>query len=135
MDQETLNTYATREAQTTIVTSGFDNNSVVEYAILASTYGPAEAMLRLDGVYYLSGRLIALNKPGIQSYYYNSEHRVISTTSNALEGDLTNNTTVIGLGIILSRESIPDGENKFIVTSTVLHSDYNPAVRIFHTVV
>lgn len=128
IENDGMNTYSTREAQTTIVTSGFDNNAVVEYAILASAYGPADITLRVDGVYYLSGRLIALNRPGIQAYYYNSDHRVISTTSNALEGELTNNTTAVGLGIILSRDTIPQAENKVIVVSVVLHTDYNPAV-------
>lgn len=129
IESESLNAYGTREAQTTIVTSGFENNSVLEYAILAQTYGPAKAILRVDGVYYLSGRLIALKRPGIQSYYYNSEHRVIRNTSNALEGDLTNNATATGLGIILSRDTIPESDNKVIVISVVLHSDYklNPA--------
>lgn len=41
---------------------------------------------------------------------------------------MTNNTTAIGLGIILSRDTIPDVDNKVIVISDVLHSDYNPAV-------
>lgn len=79
-------------------------------------------------MYFFSGRLIALNKAGIQSFYYNSDHRILSTTSNALEGDLTNNTTVFGLGIIISCEVVPDNDGKNIVISTVLHSDYNPEV-------
>ena len=60
--------YGLRESQTTIVTSGFENDATVEYTIKVSSYGSTEIILRVDGVYFFSGRLIALNKAGIQSY-------------------------------------------------------------------
>lgn len=128
VDNDVTTVYGLRESHTTIVASGLENSSVIEYAIKASSYGSADIILRVDGVYFFSGRLLALNKPGIQSFYYNSEHRLLSTTSNALEGDLTNNTTVVGLGIILSRTTTPDPDGKTIVVAKVLHTDYNPEV-------
>lgn len=85
-------------------------------------------MLLVDGVYFLGGRLIALNKAGMQSFHYNSDHRLLSTKSNSLEGDLTNNTTVIGLGIILSRNTVPNNDGKSTVVCKILHTDYNPEV-------
>lgn len=88
-------------------------------------------MLCVDGVYFLGGRLIALNKAGMQSFHYNSEHRLLSTKSNSLEGDLTNNSTVVGLGIILSRDTTPNVEGKPIVICKILHTDYNPDVSFF----
>lgn len=117
-----------QDSHTTIVTSGFDNSGIIEYAIKASSYGASDIMPCVDGVYFLGGRLIALNKAGMQSFHYNSEHRLLSTKSNSLKGDLTNNTTVVGLGIILSRDTISNAEGKPIVICKVLHTDYNPEV-------
>lgn len=103
---------------------------MVEYAIKCSAYGSADIILGVDGVYFLSGWLITLNKPGMQSFHYNSDHRLLTTKSNSLEGDLTNKTTVIGLGIILTRETAPNNEGKTVVISKVLHTDYNPEVSV-----
>lgn len=66
----------------------------------------------------------------MQGFHYNSDHRLLSTKSNLLEGDLTNNTTVIGLGIILSRETAPTADGKVIVICKILHTDYNPEVSV-----
>lgn len=84
-------TYATQDSHTNIVTSALDNSSIIEYAIKASSYGSADIILAVDGVYFLSGRLIASNKAGMQGFHYNSDHRLLSTKSNSLKGDLTNN--------------------------------------------
>lgn len=120
--------YGQRDSHTTIVISDFDNSQIIEYTIKASAYGSADILLCVDGVYFLGGRLIALNKAGMQSFHYNSEHRLISTKSNLLEGNLTNKTTVVGLGIILSRETVPNNEGKTVVICKILHTDYNPEV-------
>lgn len=121
--------YGQRDSHTTIVTSGFDNSQIIEYAIKACAYGSADILLCVYGVYFLGGRLLALNKAGMQSFHYNSEHRLISTQSNLLEGNLTNKTTVVGLGIILSRETVPNNEGKTVVVCKILHTDYNPEVH------
>lgn len=116
-----------RDSHTTIVTSALDNSAIIEYAIKASSYGSADIALHVDGVYFLSGRLIALNRGGMQGFHYNSDHQLLTTRSNLLKGDLTNNTTVIGLGIIVSRETAPANDGQSVVICNIL-TDYNPEV-------
>lgn len=54
---------------------------MVKYAIKTSSYGSVDIILNVDGVYFFSGHLVALNKHAIQCFYYNSDHRSLGTAS------------------------------------------------------
>lgn len=112
----------------TIVTRDPDSLESMEWVIRGSAYGAVEIVLQVDGVYFLKGRLLSLNSPGEQKFYYEPKNQILATASRGLQGDLANAVSVHGLGVILSRELEPVSPGKDNVVVVVRHTDYNPEV-------
>lgn len=117
--------YGLRHSHTTIVTRNESGESV-EWVIKCVAYGGTDIILDVDGVYYLKGRLLALNNKDVQKFYYEPDFQLLANTSENLVCNLANAVSVTGLGIITTRTSEvvePGKENVFLI---VKHSDYNP---------
>ncbi|EGG08362.1 uncharacterized protein MELLADRAFT_105111 [Melampsora larici-populina 98AG31] len=120
--------YGLCHSHTTVVTRNESGESV-EWVIKCVVYGGTDIILDIDGVYFLKGRLLALNEKDTQKFYYEPDYQLLANTSENLPCNLANGVSVTGLGVIFSRtvDSIEPGkENIFLV---VRHSDYNPEIH------
>ncbi|KAH9815300.1 hypothetical protein DFH28DRAFT_1126691 [Melampsora americana] len=117
--------YGFRNSHTTIVTRSEAGESV-EWVIKCVAYGGNDIILDVDGVYYLKGRLLALNTKEIQKFYYEPDYQLLANTSENLVCNLANAVSVTGLGIIITRTSEVLEPGKENVSLIVKHSDYNP---------
>ncbi|KAH9819217.1 hypothetical protein DFH28DRAFT_1122821 [Melampsora americana] len=129
LDSEVTGTWGFRNSHMTIVTRDPDSEDNMEWVIQGCAYGGLEIVLDLDGVYFLKGRLIALNQPGEQKFFYEPKNQILATSSKDLKGDLANSVGVWGLGIIISREVVPVSPGRENVIVVVRHTDYNPDIR------
>ncbi|KAH9815098.1 hypothetical protein DFH28DRAFT_1126459 [Melampsora americana] len=124
--------YGLRNLHTTIVTRNEAGKSV-EWVIKCVAYGGTNIILDVDGVYYLKGRLLALNTKDIQKFYYKPDYQLLANTSENLVCNLANAVSVTRLGIIATRTSEvlePGKENIHLI---VKHSDYNPDTQLQHS--
>ncbi|KAH9817596.1 hypothetical protein DFH28DRAFT_1124248 [Melampsora americana] len=120
--------YGLRHAHTTIVTRNEAGESV-EWVIRCVAYGGTDIILDVDGVYYLKGRLLALNTKDIQKFYYEPDYQLLANTSENLVCNLANAVSVTGLGIITTRTAEVIEPGKENVHLIVKHSDYNPETQ------
>ncbi|EGG10564.1 uncharacterized protein MELLADRAFT_103241 [Melampsora larici-populina 98AG31] len=121
--------YGLRHSHTTIVTRNEAGESV-EWVIKCVAYGGTDIILDVDGVYYLKGRLLALNNKEIQKFYYEPDFQLLANASENLECNLANGVSVTGLGIISTRTPMPIEPGKENVFLIVKHSNYNPDVGL-----
>ncbi|KAH9819232.1 hypothetical protein DFH28DRAFT_887159 [Melampsora americana] len=133
LESEVTGTWGFRNSHMTIVTRDPDSQDAMEWVIRGSAYGGLEIVLEVDGVYFLKGRLLALNQPGEQKFYYEPKNQILAVSSKELKGDLANSVSVSGLGIIISRivENVAPGREN--VNVVVRHTDYNPEIRSLST--
>ncbi|KAH9807892.1 hypothetical protein DFH28DRAFT_1123666 [Melampsora americana] len=120
--------YGLRHSHTTIVTRATSGDSV-EWVVKCVAYGGTDIILDVDGVYYLKGRLLALNAKETPKFYYEPDFQLLANTSENLPCNLANGVSVTGLGIIISRvtEALEVGREN--VTLIIRHSDYNPDIQ------
>ncbi|EGG11655.1 uncharacterized protein MELLADRAFT_59635 [Melampsora larici-populina 98AG31] len=128
LESDIQGTWGFRHSHMTIVTREPDADESMEWVIKGSAYGGIEIILEVDGVYFLKGRLIALNQPGEQRFYYEPKNQIFATTSRDLKGDLLNSVSVFGLGVIISRDVEPVSAGKDTIVVVVRHTDYNPEI-------
>ncbi|KAH9813479.1 hypothetical protein DFH28DRAFT_1083550 [Melampsora americana] len=126
VETEVNGQYGFRESMTTIVTINFDTEEVLEGAIKSSAYGGIDTVLDESSVYFLKGRLLALNKKKLQVFYYDPDTTVHVSASESFRSSLTNKISVTGLGLIISREVEKVTADKDNVTIIMRHSDFNP---------
>ncbi|KAH9814082.1 hypothetical protein DFH28DRAFT_929171 [Melampsora americana] len=130
IETEVTGQYGFRESMITIATLNLDTEEVLECAVKGSAYGGIDTVLGEGALYYLKGRLLALNKKKLQVFYYEPDTTIHISTSETFKSLLTNKASVSGLGLIISREVekvTPEKEN---VTIIMRHSDYNPDPRV-----
>ncbi|KAH9808489.1 hypothetical protein DFH28DRAFT_1099615 [Melampsora americana] len=125
---EPANLYGLRHSHTTIVTRD-ENGESVEWVVKCVAYGGTDIVLDVDGVYYLKGRLLALNQKDTQKFFYEPDYQLLANTSETLPCNLSNGVSVTGLGIIDSRTVEPVETGKVNVFLIVRHSDYNPEIQ------
>lgn len=125
---EVAGMYGLRHSHTTIVTRN-DSGESVEWVIKTVAYGGTDIVLDVDGVYYLKGRLLALNVKETQKFLYEPDFQLLANTSENLQCNLANAVSVTGLGIIVSRNSEQVEPGKENIILIVKHSDYNPDIQ------
>ncbi|EGG02876.1 uncharacterized protein MELLADRAFT_109771 [Melampsora larici-populina 98AG31] len=125
---EVTGMYGLRHSHTTIVTRD-ENGESVEWVVKCVAYGGTDIILDVDGVYFLKGRLLALNQKNTQKFYYKPDCQLLANTSENLPCNLANGVSVTGLGIISSRTVDPVEPGKENVFLIVRHSDYNPEIQ------
>ncbi|EGG10692.1 uncharacterized protein MELLADRAFT_103229 [Melampsora larici-populina 98AG31] len=129
IDTEIAGQYGFRECMTTIVVTNRDTEEMLECAIKVSAYIGPDLILSDGTIYYLKGRILALNHDDLQVLYYEPENSISISQSESFRADLANKVSVTGLGVIASQEVetlSPGKENVIII---VEHSDFNPAIR------
>ncbi|KAH9811566.1 hypothetical protein DFH28DRAFT_1084845 [Melampsora americana] len=133
LESEVTGTWGFRNSHMTIVTRDPDSQDAMEWVIRGLAYGGLEIVLEVDGVYFLRGRLLALNQPAEQKFYYEPKNQILAVSSKELKGDLANSVSVSGLGIIISRivENVAPGREN--VNVVFRHTDYNPEIRSLST--
>lgn len=102
----------------------------MEWIINAHAYVGPDQILEEEYVYFLKGRLLALNQKGTQIFYYEPDTQILVNSSDSLSAGLANKVSVTGFGIIISRDVENVGPSKDNIIVIVRHSDYNPAVSI-----
>ncbi|KAH9823980.1 hypothetical protein DFH28DRAFT_1117756 [Melampsora americana] len=107
-----------------------DTDEVLECAVKGSAYGSIDTVLGEGSLYFLKGRLLALNKKKLQVFYYEPDTTIHIATSDTFKSALTNKGSVTALGLIISREVEKVTSEKENVTIIMRHSDYNPDPRI-----
>ncbi|EGF99757.1 uncharacterized protein MELLADRAFT_68353 [Melampsora larici-populina 98AG31] len=128
LESDVQGTWGFRHSHMTIVTWEPDAEDSMGWVIRGSAYGGVKTILEVDGVYFFKGRLIALNQPGKQKFYYEPKNQIFATTSRDLKGDISNSVSVFGLGVIISRKIKPVSAGKDTIVVVVRHTDYNPEV-------
>ncbi|KAH9815994.1 hypothetical protein DFH28DRAFT_927875 [Melampsora americana] len=121
--------YGFRECMTTIVVTNRETDGILECAIKASAYIGPDLILTDNTIYYMKGRLLALNHDELQTFYYEADNSVLISSSSNFKSEIAHKVSVTGLGMIISREveSVSPGKDNIIII--VQHSDFNPAIR------
>ncbi|EGG13208.1 uncharacterized protein MELLADRAFT_58374 [Melampsora larici-populina 98AG31] len=121
--------YGFCECMTTIVVTNRDTDELLECAIKGAAYIGPDLILNDGTIYYLKGRILALNHDDLQVFYYEAENSIPVSPSESFRTELANKVSVTGLGIISSREveNVSPGKDNIIIV--VEHSDFNPAIR------
>ncbi|KAH9807030.1 hypothetical protein DFH28DRAFT_917928 [Melampsora americana] len=129
IDTEINGQYGFRKCMTTIVVTNRDTEEILECAVKASAYIGPDLVLNNGTIYYLKGRILALNHNDLQVFYYEADNSIAISTSDSFRSELAHKISVTGLGMIVSREveCIAPGKDNVIII--VQHSDFNPAIR------
>ncbi|EGG10198.1 uncharacterized protein MELLADRAFT_103652 [Melampsora larici-populina 98AG31] len=75
--------YGLCHSHTTIVMRNKAEESV-EWVVKCVAYGGTDIILDVDGVYYLKGRVVALNNKDIQKFYHEPDFQLLANTSATL---------------------------------------------------
>ncbi|KNE94657.1 hypothetical protein PSTG_12019 [Puccinia striiformis f. sp. tritici PST-78] len=114
--------------------SGLKTNKTENFLINLQTNTALTNVLHPNTLYYLSGRLIALNNGTIPLLTYNND--TLATVSDPVPPnfDFTNRATLSGLGIVTHRQEVAAEDNKSGNTLEVIvtHHDWDSERRYLH---
>ncbi|KAI7954885.1 hypothetical protein MJO28_005285 [Puccinia striiformis f. sp. tritici] len=122
-------TYGQLPADSGITFNNPESGAEVNMKIKLHGYGSSSMSLMQDKLYFLSGRIIALNQKSAPVMYYDQELVFPLGDSESCPVSLSNKTSVVGFGVVVSKKEVNDsapGQAHFKSLHVVLkHTDYD----------
>ncbi|KAH9472071.1 hypothetical protein MJO28_016850 [Puccinia striiformis f. sp. tritici] len=96
-------------------------------------YGPSSSGLVTNHVYMITGRMIAPNTKLTPVLHYDLDTVIPAGNSDAFTAPLADKTSVIGFGIVISRNEISEMSNNSVLVKNLYvvlqHTDYDPLTK------
>ncbi|EGG06692.1 uncharacterized protein MELLADRAFT_52569 [Melampsora larici-populina 98AG31] len=122
--------YTYRGTTVAITCNGWDGDNEREYdGSLIAYCGSMEAPLE-NHCYAIKAKMIPSSESAHYKLYFEADHKILVGTSDTFTGELNNNTSVSGFGIISERREITDTDSDDVILGFVMaHTDYDPQAR------